>query len=916
MAAVYGAVGPLQLSAKCCPVSLSALNFNPRLFSQSPGYRKACQFRHALQIGTHRLAPNANRGAAPALLWKSGRAIQPVAAHRDARQWSNFGGQTASMPQDANTLEMLEWSKLSSHVANFCSIDLSRDVVMGIPVSLKGEVLFPSHGSSEGLQQPRTRAESEYLLSETQAAYDLQDRFGRGVAAEGAEGRLVLDAAARLRRGATLSVKELFAVSRLLENVTEAKARFAGVDKGYTSGALRPLAVILDGMPDLPTVRKAIGRAIDENGLLCDNASDGLRKARLQYRTLANRCREQLNGILRQFGVSNGVVTEFGARLCLELPSQVAANIPGILLRTGGRGSGALIEPSATVPFNARLEEAFKQVELEEELVCSRLSAQVAEEVDDLIASLVGAVRLDVITARARYSKWLDGYCPRFWPPLPSTPGVVDASGNVTADSDSSWSSDHAAGMDSWGSHASHDKPGTHAVHSSAAATEDRGFGVTTEKTIGQGREGSGGLEGLEDENEKFIILPGFRHPLLVERARRESRAAAAAAAAKAVEERVAATQGLSVAAKLSALQRSRQLEAAADASSGGGTGEDDLDGADSRANSAPGTANQPPGGVVPVDLVLARRTKVLVVTGPNTGGKTALLKSVGLAVAMAKAGLFLPTQGAALIPWVDSVLADIGDSQSLAENLSTFSGHMANIKKISEIATPQSLVLLDELGAGTDPTEGAALGMSLLRYFSGVAGLTLATTHHSELKTLKINDPRFENAGVEFNEASLQPTYKVFVGIPGRSNALNISEKLGLDARVLASARAIYGTVEAQVDDLIAELEDAKKLNNEYLAQEAALQRQARSLRAKLAVLTSAESAQREEMMRKQRDAINVAIQEGRSKVTEIVREVQARGSQATAGSSLNVGRGQGAGVSGGRLVQGLPQPAGPAGT
>ncbi|XP_024377064.1 uncharacterized protein [Physcomitrium patens] len=218
----------------------------------------------------------------------------------------------------------------------------------------------------------------------------------------------------------------------------------------------------------------------------------------------------------------------------------------------------------------------------------------------------------------------------------------------------------------------------------------------------------------------------------------------------------------------------------------------------------------------VPIDVRVVGETKVVAITGPNTGGKTATIKTVGLAALMAKSGLFVLGIEPVVLPWFDAVLADIGDEQSLSQSLSTFSGHLRRIKRIKEVSTGSSLVLLDEVGAGTDPTEGAALGMALLESFaqSGKGGsyLTMATTHHGELKTLKYSDSRFENASVEFSEEKLRPTYKLLWGIPGRSNAINIAERLGVPKDILDEARTLYGVVSAQLSEVIMELELAKR--------------------------------------------------------------------------------------------------------
>ncbi|KAH9724517.1 DNA MISMATCH REPAIR 2 domain-containing protein [Citrus sinensis] len=198
----------------------------------------------------------------------------------------------------------------------------------------------------------------------------------------------------------------------------------------------------------------------------------------------------------------------------------------------------------------------------------------------------------------------------------------------------------------------------------------------------------------------------------------------------------------------------------------------------------------------VPIDIFIARKTRVLVITGPNTGGKTICLKTVGLAVMMAKSGLHILSSEYAKVPWFDSVFADIGDEQSLSQSLSTFSGHLKQIG----------------IGAGTNPLEGTALGMSLLEAFAESGSLlTIATTHHGELKTLKYSNDFFENACMEFDEVKLKPTYKILWGVPGRSSAINIAERLGLPGIVVQNARQLYGAASAEINEVIIEMERFK---------------------------------------------------------------------------------------------------------
>ncbi|GIL91154.1 hypothetical protein Vretifemale_18815, partial [Volvox reticuliferus] len=718
------------------------------------------------------------------------------------------------------TLDMLEWRKLCEQVARFASTHAGKRACRALHV-------------------PEDPRETLRLLEQTRAITVLEYDWATSLDYGGIQTSEAESGLSRAAKGGMLSAEQLRAIVTLVNGADKLRKQVVVAARDNDSlrpdSAVRVLLAAVGQLRQQPLLVRSVMMAIDEEANVQDSASEQLRGLRARVKAIQSR----LAALLKGYG---GEVSDRGGRMCVAVPAGTKIS-NGVLLGSSPGGSLQFVEPPAAMGLNNELGAARAEAQAAEEAVLWQLTGLVLGSLEELESTFRIVAWLDVLSARARYGMWIQGVLPEIVP----WDTVFHARGGAAM---------------------------------RRRAREDDG-------TAGE-EGGYSDVNLLRDPEERYAVrLRGLRHPLLygeyltekesLERLVRMNPTPATPSGVSPSLPPSSGTAGGGGGASRRRLLSTRKevmlRKAGSGSESRSGSGSDsEFEGADVDSPQAALSALRPPR---PIDWLTRPDTSVVVITGPNTGGKTAAMKALGLAACMAKAGLPLPAEAPARLPAFSAVLADIGDEQSLTANLSTFSGHLKRIQALRAEADGKALLLLDELGTGTDPLEGAALGVALLKKLVnggvGSGALTVATTHHSVMTGLKFDDPRFENASVEFDEVALAPTYKLLWGIPGRSNALNIAERLGLDASVVSAAR---GRLDSGVETVNSAIEQLEGLRGQLEVEERATwgaDREVRTLTRKLKAMHTAVEALHERLTRARAEALLQVYTLARDRIRQV---------------------------------------------
>lgn len=529
----------------------------------------------------------------------------------------------------------------------------------------------------------------------------------------------------RLEIGGALGSGELLRICRLLQTAARVKA----YGRHDTQEELADcLDAYFDMLEPLTLLSTEIDRCIIAEDEISDDASSTLRSIRRNINNMNDKVHDTLttlvNGSLRSY-LQDAIITMRGDRYCVPVKAEYRSQVQGMIHDQSSTGSTLFIEPMAIVKLNNDLKELYAKEQEEIQVILARLSADVADYIEEIRTDYRALTDLDFIFARGNLALKMNGSRPLF-------------------------------------------------------------------------------------NNEGRIRIREGRHPLL-----------------------------------------------------------------DAKK-------------VVPITVSLGEDFTLLIITGPNTGGKTVSLKTVGLFTLMGQAGLHIPAGDHSELAVFNQIYADIGDEQSIEQSLSTFSSHMTNIVSFLKDVDENSLVLFDELGAGTDPTEGAALAIAILSHLHQRNIRTMATTHYSELKVYALSTPGVENACCEFDVESLKPTYRLLIGIPGKSNAFAISGKLGLPDYIIEDAKAHLSEQDVSFEDLLGDLESSKRTIEKERAEIEAAKREIEALKSQAKQKQEKLDAQKERILREANEKANSILREAKEVADETIKNFRKFGKDSISAAEM----------------------------
>ncbi len=620
------------------------------------------------------------------------------------------------------------------------------------------------------------------------------------------------------RKGGSLSMRQLLQVLynlRVTEDI-----------KGWFRSDLPPLPTleaideVLEPVPDLAA---AIDRCILSEEEMADNASPLLFRLRRdilrQTEAIRAKLQQITGGSTYKAYLQDSIVTMRDGRYVVPVKQEHRGQVPGIVHDQSASGATLFIEPQVIVDMNNALRELELQEKAEVERILAELSAMVAAHFHTLKNNQKLLIQLDVIFAKGKLSASMKGEEPH-----------LDSGGHLRLKQ---------------ARHPLIDPKKVVAIDVAVGGARPSGAmrdGVQARSSakIPDGAQGRGGKSVSDGAIATADGAP-----------RADWTAATSGNAG------VSALDSVAAPADVSAPGARRTVSA-----SDGVSAPDSV----SASDGAPLSGTRHDGGY-----------NTLVVTGPNTGGKTVTLKTIGLLVLMAQSGLHIPASSESVLPVFRKVYADIGDEQSIEQSLSTFSSHMRNIVEVVREAGDASLVLLDELGAGTDPTEGAALAIAILETLSAAGATTVATTHYTELKKYALSTPGVENASMEFDVNTLSPTYRLLIGVPGRSNAFEIARKLGLRETIIDRAATLIERGELAFEDVISAVEADRREAEAEKRTAATLRAEAQEERAALRRQQEALQREKDGILAQARAQARSMVREARETAEEVQQELRA---------------------------------------